>query len=323
MRYTFRHLEYFVAAAEAGSIATAAQQINVSPPSISAAIQHLEQEFALQLFVRHHAQGISLTNHGQHLLRAAKSLLRQAELLDGAARELSDQVRGHLTIGCLTTLAPMILPELCHAFRQRFAEVDVSTQEHHQEGLIDGLRSARLDAALTYDLQIPDDIEFIALVDLAPYAMLAPDHPLARRRSLTLTELAPLPLILLDLPLSREYFISLFFQEGLTPQIAARSTHMEVIRTMVANGFGYGLANARPRNPAALDGKPVAKVRLTGQYRPMTLGLATLKDLRKTMTIREFERHCRELINRRSVPGMEPPRETAKERARDRTAEAR
>jgi DNA-binding transcriptional LysR family regulator len=309
MRYTLRHLQYFVAAAETGSIALAAERIHVSPPSISAAVHHLEREFSLQLFVRHHAQGVSLTNHGRHLLREAKSLLRQADMLSGAARELSDQVRGGLSVGCLTTLAPMVLPELCYAFRKRFPDVEITTLEHHQEELIDGLRTARVDAALTYDLQIPDDIEFSPLVDLPPYAMLADDHALAARRSLRLSDLAQQPLILLDLPLSREYFISLFFQDGLTPQIAARSTHMEVIRTMVANGFGYGLANARPRNSVAMDGKNVAVVPLADSYRPMTLGLALLKNLRKTMTIREFERHCREMINRRGVPGMEAPRE--------------
>ena len=61
MRYTLRQIEYFVATAEAGSITLAAERIHVSPPSISAAISQLEAELGAQLFLRRHAQGLSLT----------------------------------------------------------------------------------------------------------------------------------------------------------------------------------------------------------------------------------------------------------------------
>ena len=54
LRFTFRQLEYLVAVGEAGSIAAAAARINVSSPSISAAIAQLEAEFGVQIFIRHH-----------------------------------------------------------------------------------------------------------------------------------------------------------------------------------------------------------------------------------------------------------------------------
>ena len=224
MRFTLRHLQYFVAAAEANSIAAASQRIAVSPPSISAAIAHLEKELGLQLFIRHHAQGLSLTASGRQMLREAKALLAQADALHASARDLTEQARGPLNVGCLVTLAPIILPELCHAFQQRFPAVHVSIHEGDQEHLINRLRRGEIDISLTYDLQVPEDVAFEALAQLPPYALLWPEHSLAQRRSLSLHDLAPEPLILLDLPLSREYFLSLFFQEGLTPQIAARST---------------------------------------------------------------------------------------------------
>ncbi|MEC8275526.1 MAG: LysR family transcriptional regulator, partial [Pseudomonadota bacterium] len=75
LRFTFRQLEYFVAVGDAGSIALASQRINVSSPSISSAISQLETEFGLQLFVRHHAQGLSLTPGGRQFFKAAKTIL--------------------------------------------------------------------------------------------------------------------------------------------------------------------------------------------------------------------------------------------------------
>ncbi|WP_245469819.1 LysR family transcriptional regulator, partial [Mesorhizobium sp. M7A.F.Ca.MR.362.00.0.0] len=75
LRFTLRQLEYFVAVGEAGSIAKAAEQVNVSPPSISASIAQLETEFGVQLFVRKHSHGLSLTAGGRIFLKEAARLL--------------------------------------------------------------------------------------------------------------------------------------------------------------------------------------------------------------------------------------------------------
>jgi DNA-binding transcriptional LysR family regulator len=72
LRYTLRQLAYFVAAGEAGSILKAAENIHFSQPSISNAISQLEDTFGIQLFIRHHARGMSLTTSGRiHLLLTA------------------------------------------------------------------------------------------------------------------------------------------------------------------------------------------------------------------------------------------------------------
>jgi DNA-binding transcriptional LysR family regulator len=70
------------------------------------------------------------------MLREAKSLLAQADSLHASARDLTEQARGPLNVGCLVTLAPIILPELCHAFQQRFPAVQVSIHDGDQEHLI-------------------------------------------------------------------------------------------------------------------------------------------------------------------------------------------
>ncbi|KAG1702712.1 Carnitine monooxygenase oxygenase subunit [Nymphon striatum] len=62
-------LEYLVAVGESGTIALASERVNVSSPSISAAISQLEAEFGIQIFVRHHAQGLSLTPGGRRIFQ--------------------------------------------------------------------------------------------------------------------------------------------------------------------------------------------------------------------------------------------------------------
>ena len=81
MRFSLRQLEYFIAAGETGSITLASEMIHISQPSISTAISHLERELNVQLFIRHHAQGLSLTPVGRALLSEAKRVVGQAESL--------------------------------------------------------------------------------------------------------------------------------------------------------------------------------------------------------------------------------------------------
>ena len=303
-RFTFRQLEYFVAVGEAGSIAQASEKISVSPPSISAAISELENEFDIQLFVRQHAQGLSLTPGGRKFFNRVKALLADAGSLHELASDIADHVRGPITIGCLVTLSPFVLPELRRGFEQANPHVNVSQVEAHQANLFTMLRRAEIDVAITYDLELPSDLSFEALTELPPYALFAADHPVARKRSVTLEALAKLPLVLLDLPLSREYFLSLFQNRDLRPSIAERTPHIMMVRSMVANGFGYGLLNIPSLNEKAPDGKALRYVPLSGKHRPMVLGLATVKSERKSRVLQELESYCRVTLSANTIPGM-------------------
>lgn len=307
MRYTLRQLEYFIAAGEAGSITLASERVHISQPSISTAISHLEQELNVQLFVRHHAQGLSLTPAGRELLREAKNLVAQAQGLYLLASEATDQVRGSLSLGCMVTLAPMLVPELSHSFSSAFPAVTIRHTEANHEEVFEGLRHSEVDLAICYDLQIPEDIEFTPLAELPPHVLMSEADPLARQSSIALPDIAAEPMILLDLPISREYFVALFLNQGLEPNIAARSAHLEVVRTMVANGYGYSILNVTPRSEFALDGRKLVRVRLAGKHRPMTIGIATLKSLRQSKLVTAFSTHCQAYVSNSYIPGMVAP----------------
>ena len=307
-RITLRQLEYFVAVGDSASIAEASQRVHVSSPSISSAIAHIEGELGVQLFVRLHAQGLTLTPVGRLVMREAKLLLEQAASLYSVATESQSLVRGPLSVGCFTTLAPMVVPELCQGFMHSHPGVRISLTEDHQEGLLDKLRRAEVDIAITYDLHVTGvDIAFEPLVALAPSALFGADHPLADASEVTLDQLAPLPMVLLDLPLSRDYFLALFHSAGLAPDVAAQSASFEVVRSMVANGFGYTLTNVRPRSPLALDGRRLVRVDLAGRHRPMQMGLAMFTGRKASKVVEAFAERCRELISPRSIPGMDFP----------------
>ncbi len=308
LRFTLKQLSYFVAAGNAGSILKASENIHVSQPSISNAISHLEETFGLQLFLRHHAQGISLTNPGREFLREAKALLAQAGQLHNLAGMLSDQVVGTIEVGCFNPLAPIIIPGLCHGFMDSHPGSDIRVREGHQEKLLQQLRYGDIDLALTYDLELQSDIEFIPLAELPPYVMLSDAHPLADRKNLSLKEVVALPMILLDLPLSGDYFMGLFRQQGLKPVIKARTALSDVQRGLVASGYGYSLANVRPNNMAALDGNILKYVSLLApdsQTTPsLNLGIAMVRDTNRNQAQKTFIDYCKTRISTNNIPGM-------------------
>ena len=296
LRFTLRQLEYLVAVGQAGSITLAAEGLNVSAPSISTAIAQLEAEFGLPLFVRKHAHGMSPTQSGREIIREAALALMAAGRLIELAAQYRGTVKGRLNIGCLLTFAQILVPQLRRSFIDRYPEVQFHQTETHQAALIKGLREATLDVALTYDLALPADLEFIELASLPPFVMLPAYHPLGRAHSLTLSDLKDVPLVLLDLPLSADYFLSFFEKASLKPRIADRSRDMAVVQSLVANGFGYSIANFRPLTDRAPDGKKLAFVPLSGPVQPMRMGLLCTKGGRASLTIAAFIDHARTVL---------------------------
>ncbi len=305
LRFTLRQLEYFVAVGEHGSIAQAAERLNISSPSISTAISQLEAEFGLQLFVRRHAHGLSLTQAGARFLEQARDLLERASGLNGLANDITGTVRGPLNVGCLITFAQRVLPGLRRSFVDLHPDVEFRQYERDQAELFDALRSARLDVALTYDLNVPADLDFVPLIDLPPFAVIAAGHPLADWPSVTPAELAAYPLVLLDLPMSADYFLALFQNAGASPRIVERTRDMAVMRSLVANGFGCSVANIRPNSEAAPDGRMLRFVPLTGPVRTLCLGLLLAEGAGNVGTIRAFIDHARAEITAERLPGLQ------------------
>ncbi len=308
LRFTLKQLGYFVAAGEAGSILKASENIHVSQPSISNAISHLETTFGAQLFLRHHAQGISLTTKGREILREARALLNQADELLALAASWQDDIVGTIEVGSFNPLAPIIIPELCHGFMASHPGSDIRVREAHQADLLGMLQQGQIDIALTYNLELQHDTEFYPLTTLPPYVLLSARHPLAGRTEISLTEVIDEPMILLDLPLSGEYFMSIFRQLNLKPVIKARTALSDVQRGLVASGYGYSLANVRPNNTLSLDGNELAYVPLaesgSGSVPSLDLGVAMVSGIAPDRAHQTFIDYCRERISANNIPGM-------------------
>lgn len=294
MRFTLKQLRYFVVAGEMSSVTKAAEALHVSQPSISSAVLHLEDVTGLQLFIRHHAQGLSLTPSGKQFIRKAKQLLDEAEGLAHYANTLGHDIAGSLRIVGFPTFTPILMPKIIKQFMDAYPAVNVQCDEKHQKDLIQSLYDGRYELALTYDLQIPNDIEFEPLLEFPPYAVLGQDHPLADRDELSLKELAEYPMVVLDWPMSREYFFSLFLSLELEPNFAYQAESLGMVRGFVGNNFGYSLFNTPMANNLALDGTELKAIPLKEKLRPLRMGVARLSQFRLTPAAEAFIQKVKE-----------------------------
>jgi DNA-binding transcriptional LysR family regulator len=295
-RFTLRQLSCFVAACEGGGIGAAASRLRLAQATVSAAIADLERTLGVQLLVRGSRRAAAPSPAGRELLAAAVEVLAAAGRLDERSAALRGDVSGELPVGCLVTLAPVAAPRTCRAFEQRWPRARVRLLPGDQGELLARLRDGTVAVAITYDLGLDDQVEFQPLAPAPPYALVAAGHRLAGARTLTLAALATEPLVLLDLPLSREYFLELFRTAGVEPQISRRVADPELARSLVAWGYGYTLANARPAPTQAVDGTPLRAIPLRGPVHAPNVGLARRAGLEPTRSAAAFAEVCAELL---------------------------
>ncbi|MCC5958340.1 LysR family transcriptional regulator [Roseinatronobacter sp. S2] len=304
LRFTLRQLEYFIAVGESGSIALAAEKVNVTAPSMSSAIAQLEGAFGVQLLVRRHAQGCALTPAGERFIEQARVVLEDAEKLNDMANIYTGSVRGSLRVGCLRTFVQFIVPQLRRSFENKYDQIEFFQIVLDQGQIFDALSSARIDLALTYDMALPSDIRFQPLCTLPTYVMLAADHPLAGHKHLSAEDLVDQDMVLLDMPHSAEYFLSMFRAVGRRPRISERTPEIALQRSLVANGFGFGISNMRTVSEFSMDGKGLKFVPLETTVPPLHLGLATSKATYVSRKIQAFIDHCREAAAANQLPGL-------------------
>lgn len=235
-------------------------------------------------------EAVALPDGGPPLVYANRTYNRPVAL--AATRVTPREGEETLTIGCLSTLAPAILPGLLSGFLEARPELGVELVEGDQDELVEALASGRADVALTYDIALGDDIAREALSTARPFVLLPGDDPRAGA-PVSLAALAAEPLVLVDLPRTRDYLLSLFARLGLTPRIAWRAASAEMAASLVAHGFGYAVLLTEPKSGTSHDGRPVAAVPIAEALPEMRLVAATSRGAVAHGPAQAFVAHCR------------------------------
>ena len=178
-----RHLRYFVAVAEEGSLTVAAERrLHTAQPSLSRQIRDLEYEVGVPLLTRT-GHGVELTSGGRAFLDHARLALRQAEAAAEAARRASQPSKQIFAMGFLIGQEVDWLPRATSLLRVELANIEVRVSSDHSSVLADELVHGKLDIAFLRAEQLPD-LEFKVVAKEPLVAILPSDHRLARRKAI-------------------------------------------------------------------------------------------------------------------------------------------
>ena len=234
MNISLQLLRYVTAAADCANVTEAARRLQVSQPSVSAAIAELEQMLGITIFVRHHAKGVTLTPAGQRLIAEARLLLKHAEEFSKTAEALGDTDRGEITVGCFPTLAAQFMPSVMLEFAERHPLITLRLEEGDQEQLMRDLAQGRIEMAFSYAYGVPPGFDTKPLLSLPAVVSLPANHRLAKAPDVSLTELEKEPLIYFDSPPICDFVTSVFNALAIQPNIRLRIKSYELMRGLVA-----------------------------------------------------------------------------------------
>jgi LysR family hca operon transcriptional activator len=177
-----RHLRYFIAVAEEGSLTVAAaKRLHTAQPSLSRQIRDLEYEVGVPLLKRS-VHGVELTSAGKAFLDHARLALIQAETATEAARRAAQPSKQVFAMGFTTGQEVNWLPRATSLLRDELAHIEIRVSSDHSATLVDELVHGRLDIAFLRAEKAPD-IELKVVAKEPLVAILPSDHKLARRKT--------------------------------------------------------------------------------------------------------------------------------------------
>jgi DNA-binding transcriptional LysR family regulator len=195
MAVTLTQLVAFLTVVRRGSVTAAAEELVVTQPSVSAAVNALERELGVRLTERA-GRTVRPTAAGAAYAPYAADVLGLLEQGQRAAREAADAHPHTLRISAVTTAGEYLVPQLIQAFRERRPEVEISLDVGNRELVFQRVLDHKVDVAVTG--RIPDDERLVGrdFADNEFVLITAAGDPLARRRSVAMEELGMRPWLL-------------------------------------------------------------------------------------------------------------------------------
>ncbi|QAY75848.1 LysR substrate-binding domain-containing protein [Sphingosinicella sp. BN140058] len=256
-----RHLRYFVAVAETGSLTVAAEQrLHTSQPSLSRQLRDLELEIGAQLLVRG-PRGVTLTPAGRAFLDHARLALLQAGEAIAAARRAARPAKASFAVGFLTGQEVEWLRHVSNLLRSELQTIDLRVTSDFSPAIGAAIQSGEIDLGFSR-IEPQPDVTYKIIAHEPITVILPREHPLAARREIDPRAIDPQEFIgYSDTPHVLRGIVERYFRErGLA---MAASHHLDSYATgisLVASTKGVTLlpAYVQALLPASLVSRPLA-----------------------------------------------------------------
>jgi DNA-binding transcriptional LysR family regulator len=278
MAFTLRQLQFFVAAAEAGSVSGAARALSISQSSVTEAILSLEADLGVPLFDRQ-ARGLLITHKGSAFLRHARKILADVATARSAFHDEAEAATGRLSLGVTSLVAGYVLSDILARYRRAFPQIELNVVEDNGDYLQHLLIGGELDVAVLLTSSVKDRLALnVETLLVSPYRLWLPlGHPLAQQETITLEELAGQPLIQLMVDEIEESTRRLTAAMPVKPDMAFRTRSVEAVRSLVATGAGLAILPSLVYRPWSLEGDRIETRDVSGDLPSVQVGLAWRK----------------------------------------------
>jgi DNA-binding transcriptional LysR family regulator len=275
MAFTLRQLQFFVAAAEHGSISNAAKALSISQSSVTEAIKALEADLGIILCERR-ARGIEMTIAGHQFLRHARKIRDDVSDARRAVMVGSEERGGEIRLGVTSLVAGYGLAEALSRFRRTFPAVRVSALEDSGEYLEHLLIGGEIDVAflVVSNLHNRNAFQVESIAASAMRLWLPLGHPLAAKEAIGLDDVAREPLIMLTIEEFEESTSRLLASLGARPEVAFRTRSVEAVRSLVATGMGVAILPDLIYRPWSLEGDRIEIRDVSGDLPTVQVGMA-------------------------------------------------
>ena len=188
-------LRYFLEVVQCGSVSLASQRLHVAMSAISRQIASLEAQLETPLFERH-ARGMVPTAAGEILAKHARRIGLEAEQAVEAIHALHSLRSGAVRIATSDAFANELVPQVCARFQQDYPGVRFQVLVCPTAQVAGKVLAADAEIGLCFSLAPVKDIRVVHRQSAPVVAILPPQHPLARKRRVSLAELTRYPLAL-------------------------------------------------------------------------------------------------------------------------------
>lgn len=290
----FRQLKYFVATAETGQVSRAASALAISQSSVTSAIRELEDSLGTALFLRTH-HGMDLTDAGRELLASAYAILAKIEEAQSLRHRNSD-MSGRIRIAASYTVLGYFLPYHLDRLRRLHPNLEIRVHELNRDSIEEGLLSDRFDLAvmLTSNITNPE-LDSETLLRSTRRLWVPSGHRFAHRRKVDFEDIADEDYIMLTVDEAANTAMKYWSFQKVQPRVVMRTSSVEAVRSMVANGQGITILSDMVYRPWSLEGKRLTTVMPATPVPSMDVGLAWRKSAGFTtqmQTIHDYFRHA-------------------------------
>lgn len=274
MHFDFRDLELFVAVAEAGSIAKAAEREHTVASAVSKRLSELETQFGTALLARG-AKGVELTSAGHALLVKARALLYQAKQLEDELKQYASGVRGQVRVFANISAIVEFLPHALASFLKHHPEIHVHLEEHVSSSIAQAVADNRADLGIVSELPAIDGLVTVPFRGDELVVVAQPDDEFADATQLTFQQIIDRPFVGLHADSSLHHLLTRAAADnGKQLNLRIQVTSFDAACAMVAAGLGISIVPRAASTPY-LQSLRLVSIPLTEPWATRQLFLCT------------------------------------------------